>query len=376
MKGYQLVVIAFAALFAFSALAMAEEALASSEDSAQIGDGSEISSEPGITPDSSFYGLKNAWERLNIAFTFNQERKAQKELALAQRKLLEIRKMAEKGNVQAMERAQLRHDALVESAQARLAAIQDDTTEANAKLAAKKLIRMKIALKAHENRIEILQDVLSEKNLSDEARTAIESAIERMQNRTERMNEALKAKEDRIKTRLRALTEKNESEIEEAFKEMENSEGYSSAIKKIAERRIENTEQAIARVKERLETEKASGLNLSEIEAHIAEAEENLAKAKALYEEGKYEEAIKTIKPVSNYGRNLSVAVRAINQARLSQSKEKLQERLAIAARERIKERIREETKNLSPEARQEIKAAIAEELKERAQKLANKVGK
>jgi len=312
MKGYQILAVALVALFAFSAFALAESA---SEESTQIGNESEVSGDPGITPDSSFYGLKNAWERLNLAFTFNQERKAQKELALAQRKLLEIRKMAEKGNVEAMERARLRHDALIESAQARLSAIQDDTTEANAKLAAQKTIRLEIALKAHENRIEILQDILAEKNLSDEARTAIESAIERMQNRTEKMNEAIEAKKDRIKTRLRALTEKNESEIEESFKQIEDSEGYSSAMKKIAENRIENTEQAIARVKERLEAEKASGINVSEIEAHIAEAEANLAEAKSLYAEGKYEEAIKTIKPVSNYGRNLSVAVRAINRA-------------------------------------------------------------
>lgn len=353
MKLYAIIALALIGVLLFAGIAFAQEAEAAVTASADA-ETTEMSADPGTTPDSAIYGLKSGWEKVKLAFTFNQEKKAQKELELAKLKLLELRKMAEKGNLKAMERAQIRHDALVESAQARLAAIQEDTTEAKAKLAATKVIGLERALQAHENRIEVLKDILAEKNLTDEARAAIETAVERMENKTAAMDQKLEDKKDKIQIRLRAITEKNESEIKDEIKKLENSSGYTEALKKIAQNRIEKTEAALEKVKVKIAEEKAQGINVSGAETHIADAEAKLAEAKALVEQGKYKEAIATLKPISNYGRNLSIVVKKIHEARLAERKAEIQNLVQEAAKEKvqaIKEKLQQKPNQTATEA-------------------------
>lgn len=53
--------------------------------------------DPGILPDSPFYGLKKAWEAMGTAFTFGEEAQAQRALALAERRLAETQVMVKQG---------------------------------------------------------------------------------------------------------------------------------------------------------------------------------------------------------------------------------------------------------------------------------------
>lgn len=371
----QIIAIALLGLMLFAVpFALAETSLEA--ENSQIAEDS-LSSNPGMTPDSAFYSLKLGWERARLAFTFNQEKKAQFELNLAERRLLEIRKMAEKGNVQAMEKAQARHDALIESAQARLSSIQEDTKEAQIRTTAEKVVGLERAILAHENRIEVLKDILSEQNLSDEARTAMESAVARMENRTQEMSQKLEEKKDRVKTRLRAVSGDNAEDVESAIEEIENKTGLTDLGQKIAQQRIERTEESLERVKARVAEEKAAGIDVSAAESAISEAESNLEEAKSLYAQGEYSSSIAAVKPVSNYGRNLSVVVRAINKARLENRLSEVknltdnfsQQRLQL--REEVKTELKQRQQNwqnLSDETQDEIKGAIQTELEERLQ--------
>jgi hypothetical protein len=346
MKAYTITALALIGVLLFAGFALAEAA--ANVTTPTDTETTEMSADPGITPDSAMYGLKTGWENLKLAFIFNQERKAQFELKLADLKLLELRKMAEKGNTKAMERIQTRHDILVEKTQARLAAIQEDTTEARAMIAAANVIGLEMNLKSHENRIEVLKDILAEKNLSEEARTAIESAVDKMENKTSAMEQKIEEKKDKIQTRLRAITEKNESEVRDKIEKLENSSGYTESLKKIAENRIAKTEAALEKVKAKVAEEEANGVNISAIETHIADAEAKLAEAKALYADGKYKEAIATLKPVSNYGRNISFVVKEISKARLADKKAEIKNLIEQARekgfeiRERAKDKIQQ----------------------------------
>src|SRR3990172_1898246 len=228
-KLYAVIALAFIGVLLVSApFALAQETSASDEASDD-----NLEGDPGITPDSAMYGLKLGWEKAGLWFTFNQERKAEKEMEHARRRLLEVRKMAEKGNIKAMERAQEKHDELLAKAQERLASIQEDSQESQIKDTARKVVRLEIAARAHENRIEVLKDILAEKNLSDEAKVAIEAAIARMENKTANFEFRLEEKKDRIKTRLRAVTEKNESEIETEIEALEDEEGLRENLKEL-----------------------------------------------------------------------------------------------------------------------------------------------
>jgi hypothetical protein len=359
-------VMVFAMPFALAEDAAVTAASTASDDT--------LSSDPGTTPDSAMYGLKLGWEKVGLLFTFNQEKKAQKELALAEKRLLEVKKMAEKGNLKAMEKAQEKHDALVESAQARLEKLQEDSKEAQIRETATKVIGLEVALKAHENRIEVLKDILAEKNLSDEARTAIDAAVAKMENKTSAMAQKIEERKDNIKIRLRAVTEKTETEVESEVASIENSSGLIAAEKAIAEKRVAKTEDALAKLKERVSEEKFKAVNVSIIETRIAEAEQRVADAKVLIEQGKYADAIAVLKPVSNFGRNLSFVVKKINQARIENHKEEIKNLIAeskelkekqLELREDLKNKIADarNASNLGAEVRNEIKNAITNRL-------------
>jgi hypothetical protein len=282
--------------------------------------------------------------------------------------------MAEKGNLKAMEKAQEKHDALVESAQARLEKLQEDSKEAQIRETATKVIGLEVALKAHENRIEVLKDILAEKNLSDEARTAIDAAVAKMENKTSAMAQKIEERKDNIKIRLRAVTEKTETEVESEVASIENSSGLIAAEKAIAEKRVAKTEDALAKLKERVSEEKFKAVNVSIIETRIAEAEQRVADAKVLIEQGKYADAIAVLKPVSNFGRNLSFVVKKINQARIENHKEEIKNLIAeskelkekqLELREDLKNKIADarNASNLGAEVRNEIKNAITNRL-------------
>src|SRR3989344_6426017 len=83
----------------------------------------------GITPDSVFYGLDNAWERVSLAFTFNKEKKAEKELKYARERLREVKLMVEENKLDAVQKAEERHRKLIENVRARMDEIGEDDEE-------------------------------------------------------------------------------------------------------------------------------------------------------------------------------------------------------------------------------------------------------
>jgi hypothetical protein len=315
-----------------------------------------LSGDAGTTPDSAMYGLKLGWERAKLWFTFKQEKKAEKELQLARLRLVEARIMAEKGNVKAFQRAQEAHNALIERAQARLAAIQEDTTEANIKENLKKVSWLEVAIEVHENRIAVLNEILAEKNLSEEAKTAIESAVARMENRTEAMKQKAEERKEKIKTRLKAVAELTDEEADEVIAGIDNSTGLTKAKKAIAEKRIERAENAVAKVEASIASGKIKMANSSALNARLAEAKADVSEAKAFVEAGNYDIAIETIKPVNNYGRVLRAEIHLRNEIR---------QEVANELRE-AKAEIKQDIKEKIVQARAKIRSEIAEKVKAR----------
>lgn len=298
-------------------IAVAEDSVIAGADNAVTAEaGDDLSADAGTTPDKAMYGWKLGWEKVGLWFTFKQEKKAEKELALARKRLLEVKKMAEKGNIEAMEKAQAKHDELVASAQARLASIQEDSTEAKVKDSMKKVSGLERAIEAHENRISVLSDILAEKNLSDEARAAIEAAVAKMQEKTEVMKQKLEERRANIKTRLKAVTEKNDSEIDEDIAEIDEETGLNDAKKAIAEKRIARAEQAIAKLNERIASGQLKNFNGTNVQARMTEREQAITEAKTFLAAGDYDSAIEVIKPVNNYGRMISAEVKVRNEIR------------------------------------------------------------
>lgn len=307
----------------------------------------------GTTPDSALYGLKLGWEKFKLAFTMNQEKKAAKELELAQKRLAEANVMAERGNLKGLERAQAEHDRLLERAQQRISKLDGADNAEKAKEAIGKLVGLQRAIEVHEGNIERLKDIASSGNLTEEQLAKVNEMIAKMEDNTAKLKETEEKKKDNFKVKIKAVTNQSNDEIDEIVEDIEKGQGLEAARKIVSGNRIAQTEDAIAKLKERMENVKEKGLNVSYFKEQVALAESNLAEAKALYESGNYTEALQILKPVSNFGRNLNVVVRKMKEA---------------AKQERVAELVKEaEEKNIA------IKEAIKEKVKEIKEKAAAK---
>lgn len=81
--------------------------------------------EAGITPDSLFYGLDKAMDRISLALTFNKAKKAEKGLKIAQERLMEVKQMIEENKFEHAAKAQEEHGKAMEAAENALGKVKD-----------------------------------------------------------------------------------------------------------------------------------------------------------------------------------------------------------------------------------------------------------
>ena len=320
----------------------------------------ELAEDAGATPDQPLrYGLKRMGEGLALGLTFNKEKRAEKQLEIAQKRLLEMKKMIAKNKLQQAEKLQARYEERIQRANEILQGLQEDGSQAAILANAKNIAKLQNRIENHEMAIEALKNVIAEKNMTDEQKAKLEAVLESMENKTEAMKANAEQRQDKIKDRLRAVTNKSESEVDALLKNATNSE-LEQAREKIAARWITRTEDSLARINQKLNDERLKGINTSQFESFSAEVRAKLADAKAAYAAGNYEEALKILKPVNNYGRQLSQAVKFRNEARLQALKDVRDKE--VAKLQVIKEKIEQLKSKIAGKVSSEISGASENE--------------
>ncbi|XOB41740.1 MAG: DUF5667 domain-containing protein [Candidatus Nealsonbacteria bacterium] len=123
---------------------------------------------PGLTPDSPFYFLDTLAEKIGMFFTLGAEKKAEKAVRYAEEKLAELKAMAEKNKIQALERANQKYQEFLRLANMKTQEAKEKGKDVE-ELAV--LITEK-TLKHQEVLIEIFEKV------PEEAKEGIQKAIE------------------------------------------------------------------------------------------------------------------------------------------------------------------------------------------------------
>jgi len=338
MKIYGIAMLAILVMSVFAGIVVAEDVEVPEE----------LEGDPGITPDSMWHGLDRAMERIALGFTFNKVRKAERRLEIAKERVLEAREMAKEGNLEALEKAQALHDAIVAEIQADIEGLQEDSEAANVRAAIKNLVKLQSRVALHEMRLQALRDYVTENELDPEEEEKLQAVIARMEERAENMKETAEERKERIKTRLRAVTNETENEVEDEAEEIENEANLTATRKALAERWVQKAEEAMARLRQRIVEEKAQNFDVAVLEEHAIEVEMKIQAAKTKIAEEDYVGALEVIKEVNNYGRNMRVLVRKTREARMENKtaevkelvKEANQEKLAVLSR--IQERLQE----------------------------------
>lgn len=145
------------------------------------------------------------WKKLDIWFTFNQEKKAEKELKLAELQLVRARVAARNNNTRAMENALEAHKQLIERVQERISKIENGN-------ASQKLVGLDRAIQVHQARIARFNAQLNNSNLSAEQIEKLQEKIEQVQENTDHLREVAQEKRDRIEQRAMNLSEERSRE--------------------------------------------------------------------------------------------------------------------------------------------------------------------
>ena len=158
--------------------------------------------DPGILPDNPFYFLKSFFEEIGTFFTIGELAKTERFLNLAERRLAEAKKLAEKGKSEVAERTMNRYQeqlgrALAKAEQAKMKGLNADDV----------LTRVSEATLRHQS---ILIDVYE--RVPDQAKPAIQRAME---NSIWGHEEALKAISGEKKEEINQQMKQEREEIRE-----------------------------------------------------------------------------------------------------------------------------------------------------------------
>ncbi len=269
----------------------------------------------GITPDSLLYGLENALKRLNLAFTFGKEAKARKELRFARERLKEVKLMVERGNVDAAEKAKIRHKELITKLRTRVDDLDDDEdfeTE----------LEIETELEDQENEIDEIETKIEIKGeLSEEQRARLKAFLEELRSSGNEVKLKLERKKGEFKLKLREKGV-NEREIREKVEDIKD-----RGLRKSLKLRIEHVEREIEKSEELLEEKDENALG------DLNVAKRKLKQAKEELEEGNFEEA----KNLINEALKLAVLVRGENNSKLRAVRGVLRERSELKQEARVR---------------------------------------
>jgi len=150
------------------------------------------------------------WKEVGLWFTFNQGKKSEKEMELAQLRLQQAEYATQNNMNKQAEKALNSYNKLMNRIEKRNELIQSKSVDSELL----SILAMDQAILAHQDRIERLSNYLLNSNLTAEEKARIEEQIAKAQNVTTHLQEVQADKEERIKTKIMAKGNLTESEAE------------------------------------------------------------------------------------------------------------------------------------------------------------------
>lgn len=186
----------------------------------------DVSSNPGVTPDSFLWGVDRALEQISLLLAADPEAKAAKGLAIAQERLLEVKAMAEAKNLPALEKAQNEHSKALLKVKDNVGQLKDDDPEEQLE----KELKIEKVLREHQKEIEEASAKLKVKikiegELSAEQQAQLDEFLASLSESAEEVEIEIKSKKDGTKIKIKEKTGKSEKEIDEDMEQLEDELG-------------------------------------------------------------------------------------------------------------------------------------------------------
>jgi len=185
------------------------DAIALYDDTSDLPEGMVISPGP-MNAESEDNETVSSWQIFNaqtrIWFTFNQEKKAERELQLANMRLIQARIAAKNNNSQAMENALEAHERIMNRVQIRYEKLAN---------ASENMAPLDNAIAVHQAKVAAMQGILENVNLTGTQRTRIEARLTQMNEVTGNLMQIQERARERLTERLANNTENTEENQEQ-----------------------------------------------------------------------------------------------------------------------------------------------------------------
>ena len=181
-----------------------------------------LEEEAGINPDSVFYGLDRAMERIQLALTFDKAKKSETALRNAEERLAEVKAMIQEGKQYKSEVAGNYHKESMDRVKKAMEGIESNGDQVKAKAAYEATERIQLKLEAHKAKaIAVKAGILERQSnkMSEEQIAHMEQVFSRIQKRTEVAKTSALQREDSIRTRYKVLSGKTDEEVSESLGE-------------------------------------------------------------------------------------------------------------------------------------------------------------
>ncbi|MEA3248313.1 MAG: DUF5667 domain-containing protein [Nanoarchaeota archaeon] len=203
-----------------------------------------------VIPEAREVGFfEDVFDRVGFAFIFNKERKIERALELAEKRLAEAEAFAEEDPEKA-EKAQERYDNFVAKAEEILEKIeaQKSNDEAHSVKDMEEIARIQNRFEKHREQAEEIHIRAIERfrnnNASEEKIERFENFYERALNRSDNMEQKVLQKRERVLNQYKVLSGKSDEELKVILGGIESKEG----LVKAREMRLERVESRNARV--------------------------------------------------------------------------------------------------------------------------------
>lgn len=155
---------------------------------------------------------KIAWTNVKLWLTFGQEKKAQVELELAKLQLIRAKIAANNNDSEAIEKALEAHERILNRIKERISRMENSSRESNET----KLVGLERAIQVHERRMNFLNNVLENANLTEAQIAKLGTKLAKMENVTAQLrNLSMLRTERRAEMAKNIRADDNESESED-----------------------------------------------------------------------------------------------------------------------------------------------------------------
>ncbi len=237
-----------------------------------------VLTDTGITPDRPLlYGLDRALDRVRLALTFNEDKKAELGLKIAEERLLEAKQMALQNKTRFAEKAINGYQKRMSEVNKRMEGI---TKKQVTKERIQRMIRIQTKAEELEMNVEDLNETLVLRGASQGLQEKLKNAFET---------------QTRVKTRIREHTQKVlQEEVESGLITEEEAENFLIEKEKLlAEETINKTQKQIERIQVLMQRN-SNKFNTTSVQKFLTRAVQKLDESKEYYNNSDYQNAVKT----------------------------------------------------------------------------------